>query len=247
MSSISPTAAGRGTLSTRADDLRELMDDPDCDPDRLRATLERFTLVNRLVAGWGTVYRMHIRPALAAASGPVRLLDIGCGGGDVLRGLVGRARADGFAVTAIGIDPDERSIEVARASRPVPGIEYRLTDSTRMAESGERFDVALSSHVLHHLTPVELRTVLEDSGRLASRLALHSDIARSRLAYAAYAVGITPIAPGTFLRTDGLRSIRRSWTPAELAELVPEGWRVECPVPFRLLAVREVGTSEVGT
>lgn len=230
----------RPTLSERAENLRELMDDPDCDPRRLRATLERFTLVNRLVAAWGTVYRAHVRPALLTTPGPVRLLDIGCGGGDVLRGLIARARADGFDVTGVGIDPDERSLAVARASRHVPGIEYRLTDSTRLADSGERFDVALSSHVMHHLTPAELRTVLEDSARLATRLALHSDIARSRLAYAAYAVGITPLAPGTLLRTDGLRSIRRSWTPAELTGLVPEGWLVERPAPFRLLAVRDL-------
>lgn len=234
-----PASADRGSLSRRADNLREMMDDPDCDPDRLRATLERFTVVNRLVAAWGTVYRTRVRPALAAASGPVRLVDIGCGGGDVLRGLVARARADGFDVTAVGIDPDARSLAVAQAARPERGIEYRLTDSTRLVETGERFDVAFSSHVLHHLTPAELRTVLDDSARLATRLALHSDIARSRLAYAAYAVGITPLAPGTFLRTDGLRSIRRSWTHAELAELVPEGWRVERPAPFRALAVYE--------
>ncbi len=240
------TRTGRLKLSVRADDLRELMDDPDCDGDRLRATLERFTLVNRLVAAWGTVYRTHVRHALEAASGPSRLLDIGCGGGDVLRVLVARARADGFDVSALGIDPDARSLAVAEASRAVPGIRYRLTDSSRLAESGERFDVVLSSHVLHHLTPAELRTVLEDSGRLATRIALHSDIARSRLAYSAYAVGITPLAPGTFLRTDGLRSIRRSWTPAELAGLVPEGWHVERPAPFRLLAVRSIVTPEAG-
>jgi 2-polyprenyl-3-methyl-5-hydroxy-6-metoxy-1,4-benzoquinol methylase len=227
-------------LSRRAEDLRELMDDPACDPDRLRATLERFTLVNRLVAAWGTVYRTHVRPALARVPGPVRLLDIGCGGGDVLRGLVARARADGFDVAGVGIDPDARSLAVARAARPVRGLEYRLTDSTRLADSGERFDVVLSSHVLHHLSVAELRTVLDDSARLATRVAVHSDIARSRLAYAAYAVGITPLAPGSFLRTDGLRSIRRSWTPAELAQIVPDGWHVERPAPFRLLAVRNV-------
>ncbi|HAQ59383.1 MAG TPA: methyltransferase [Microbacterium sp.] len=228
-------------LARRDDELRELMDDPACDAERLQATLERFTIVNRLVASWGTVYGTRIRPALACAAGPVRLLDIGCGGGDVLRDLVGRARADGFDVRAVGIDPDERSLAVARAARPVRGIEYRLTDSTQLAASGERFDVVLSSHVLHHLTRAELRTVLDDSAALATRLCVHSDIARSRLAYTAYAIGISPFAAGTFLRTDGLRSIRRSWTPEELSALVPAGWRVERPAPFRLLAVHEVG------
>ena len=69
---------------------------------------------------------------------------------------------------------------------------------------------------------------------------LHSDIARSRTAFAAYAAAITPLAPGSFLRTDGLRSIRRSWTPSELtrhlaADPAYAGWRVERPALFRLL------------
>ena len=65
------------------------------------------------------------------------------------------------------------------------------------------------------------------------------DIARGRLAYGLYAVGITPLAPGTFLRTDGLRSIRRSFTPAELRAAlaaVPGRWTVSTPAPFRVLA-----------
>jgi 2-polyprenyl-3-methyl-5-hydroxy-6-metoxy-1,4-benzoquinol methylase len=229
----------RPRLARRDDDLRELMDDPACDPERLRRTLERFGVVNRLIAAWGTVYRNRVRPALATATGPVRLLDIGCGGGDVLRGLVARARADGFSVSAVGIDPDARSLAVARAAHPVRGVEFRQVDSAALAAAGERFDVVVSSHVVHHLSRNELQGVLRDSERLATRLAVHSDIARSRLAYAAYAIGITPLAPGTFLRTDGLRSIRRSWTAEELAEVVPTGWRVERPAPFRLLAVHE--------
>lgn len=98
----------------------------------------------------------------------------------------------------------------------------------------------ISNHVLHHLDARELPGFLADSVALSRGLVLHSDIARSRRAYAAYAVGITPLSPGSFLRTDGLRSIRRSWRPDELAARLPEGWRVERPTAFRLLAMREV-------
>ena len=66
---------------------------------------------------------------------------------------------------------------------------------------------------------------------------LHSDIRRSRLAYGLYAVGVTPFAPGTFLRTDGLRSIRRSYRVDELAAALGEPWRVESASPFRVVAV----------
>ena len=70
---------------------------------------------------------------------------------------------------------------------------------------------------------------------------LHSDIRRSRLAYGLYAVGVTPLAPGTFLRTDGLRSIRRSYHVDELADALGEPWRVEPASPFRVLAVGRAG------
>jgi len=224
-------------LDVRAAGLAELMDDPACDPVRLRRTLRRFRLLNPLVSGWGGVYRTRVRPALAAGEGAARILDVGCGGGDVLRRVVAAARRDGFAVEGLGIDPDPRSIAVAEDAADVDGVAYRCVDSAALVREGDRFDVVLSNHVLHHLTAAGLPVFLRECAALTSRLGVHSDIRRSRAAYAAYAAGITPLAPGSFLRTDGLRSIRRSYTPAELTAVVPDGWVVESASPFRLLAV----------
>ncbi|MGQ2916291.1 MAG: methyltransferase, partial [Microbacterium aurantiacum] len=84
------------SLTARATALRELMDDPDCDPERLRATLRRFDTVNRLVSGWGGVYTRRIRPFLAGLGRPARVLDLGCGGGDVVVRLARMAARDGI-------------------------------------------------------------------------------------------------------------------------------------------------------
>lgn len=225
------------TLAHRRPELRELMDDPECDPDRLRRTLQRFALVNRLVAGWDRVYRAHIRPFALAGTGTLRILDIGCGAGDLLRRLAVLTARDGIDVDALGIDPDPRCLAVAR-DRTAHGVQFREAHSGDLVAEGRRFDVVVSNHVLHHLDAQQLPDLLADSDALTDGLVLHSDIARSRAAYAGYALAITPLAPGTFLRTDGLRSIRRSFTPVELRALLPSGWMLERPAPFRLLAVR---------
>ncbi len=241
-------------LGARDAHLTELMDDPGCDRHLLRRTLERFELINRLVSGWGRAYRSHLRPALAELDAQghhaARILDIGCGGGDVLRRIVRSARRDGFAVEAVGIDPDPTAIAVAQTHqtrRPVPGLSFREATSSDLVAESATFDIVISNHLIHHLgdsepsdsepSGSELTELFADSARLAIHLCVHSDIARHRRAYAAYALLAWPLTVGIFAYVDGLRSIRRSYTSSELAERLPPNWRVERATPFRLLAV----------
>lgn len=230
------TAPARAGLSRRDRELRELMDDPQCDPQKLSLTYARFDTVNRLISAWGRVYREHLRPSLIGLGRPARVLDLGSGGGDVLRRLADRARADGLTVEWTGADPDERALAAARARRH-PDVTHLQATSEQLRRDGERYDAVLSNHVLHHLADDELAAFADDSLALSSGPVLHADIARSRPAYGLYAVGITPLAPGTFLRTDGLRSIRRSYTAPELQGALGSDWSVIRPAPFRVLAV----------
>ena len=231
-------------LARRDTALVELMDDPGCDPRVLAATYRRFDLVNRAVSGWGGVYRAHVRPRLRALGRPARVLDLGCGGGDVVARLAGLAAHDGLDVEWVGADPDPRALEAAR-ERERPGVRFVSRGSAELLAGGERFDLVLSNHVLHHLDSAQLREFTDDSRALARSAVLHAYIARSRLAYGLYAAGVTPLAPGTFLRTDGLRSIRRSYRADELARALGDPWRVVTPAPFRVLAITE-GTADRG-
>ncbi|MBD7957520.1 methyltransferase domain-containing protein [Microbacterium sp. Sa4CUA7] len=232
-------------LAVRDTALREIMDDPHCDPERLDATLRRFGAVNRLVSGWGHVYRRRLRPHLAALGRPARVLDLGSGGGDVVARLAALAHRDGLRVEWLGADPDPRALAAAERLATA-NVRFRCADSATLLAEGETFDAVVSNHVLHHLTHDELQRFTAESLALSTGPVLHGDIARDRVAYGLYAVGITPLAPGTFLRTDGLRSIRRSYRADELQRALDghggpgdgdrAGWHVENHPPFRLLA-----------
>ena len=223
-------------LSIRDGDVLELMDDPDCDAGRLEATLRRFGTVNRLWSGWSGLYHARLAPHLGSLRRPARVLDLGSGGGDLITRLAHLAARDGLDVSWLGADPDPRAHAVA-AGRASARIEFRVTDGAALVAEGERFDAVLSNHVLHHLSADGLRTFADQSLALADGLVLHSDIRRGHLPYWLYAVGVTPFAPGTFLRTDGLRSIRRSYRAEELAAALGHPWQVETASPFRVVAV----------
>lgn len=224
-----PTVA----LRTRRPDLVEIMDDPECDPARLDRTYAHFVTLNRLIAGWGKVYRRWIRPRLR--EGGSTLLDIGCGGGAVAHLLRVRALRDGFDLRVTGIDPDERAIRYARRFTDVEAVRC---DSATMAATGRRFDVVLSNHLLHHLDDRQRAGLLRDSETLARHVALHNDIRRDDLGYAAFSL-LGFAFPRSFIRDDGLTSVRRSYTQAELEAVLPDPWRCHPLTPCRLLAVHE--------
>ena len=244
--SSAPTVAVRPAwwpdLSRRGVDLVELMDDPGCDPRLLTETYRAFPVVNGLVAGWRHTYRRRLRPLLSSVR-PTRLLDVGSGGGDVARALAAWARRDGLLLDVVAVDPDPRAHDHASA-RPAPGVEFRRASSTDLVRAGETFDVVVSNHVLHHLDDDARAALLDDSARLATRLVLHADIERARVAYLAYRAATWPWRTRSFVHVDGLLSIRRSFTPGELAAVAPPGWRVERQRPFRVVLTLGVGRGD---
>ncbi|MGA7206694.1 MAG: methyltransferase domain-containing protein, partial [Specibacter sp.] len=141
---------------------------------------------------------------------------------------------DGMSLVITAIDPDPRAHAYASALPATAGVAYRRAHSRELVAEGEGFDVVISNHILHHLDAAELRGLLQDTEALCPRLAVHSDIARSKAAYALFSAGTRPFFPGSFIRRDGLTSIRRSYTATELAAAVPPPWRVEAARPFRL-------------
>ena len=217
-------------MRQRAADAVEMMDLPDCDPTKLELTYRQFELVNRLFSGWRHLYRRELRPLLSHDT-ETTLLDIGCGGGDLARQLALWSARDKLLLEVTGIDPDARAYSYSSRHPHHVSVRFRQADSADLVREGRRFDVVISNHVIHHLQPADLAQLLADSQALGRRISLHNDLRRNIAAYALFSLAALPFR-GSFIRADGLTSIRRSYTPAELTAAAPPGWQVARHSPF---------------
>ncbi len=205
------------------------MDDPGCDPLLLANTYGQFARVNALFTGWGRVFRRYVAPCLTPGA---TVLDVGCGAGDLARRIRRWSERAGTPTRVVAIDPDLRAIRFARDAGAAPGIEFRQASAEDLLADGERFDVVVSNHLLHHLDDGAFAPFLETTAALARRAVVHSDMSRHGLAYAAFSL-TRPLFPRSLIVEDGLTSIRRAFTPGELRGRAPSGWEVRSMAPFR--------------
>lgn len=216
----------------------EQMDAADLDPADYARVLADLARVNRLT--------LAARPTLGFLARAVggatrfRLLDVGFGDGDMLRGISRWAARRGIAAELVGIDLNPRSEAVARAATPPDmAIDYRTGD---YAALGGGFDVIISSLVAHHMAEDELIAFLRFMEREAARGWLVNDLHRHRLAHAGYPLLARAMGWHRIVREDGTLSIARSFRPAEWPPLLAAAGIAEAKVmrrfPFRLCVER---------
>ena len=219
-------------LARRATD-PELLDEGVPREEALRS-LADLRFVNRWLGNRRRLARV-VRPHLAAAPGgrAPRLLDVGCGSGDVPAYV-----AEGLdrRVVLVGLDLKPLHLEAA------PRAILRVAADVRALPFPPRsFDVVTASLFLHHFDEGELPAVLAGLWDLAQGALVVNDLRRARVPYAFGRVAFRALFRSHVSVEDGLVSIRRAFTEADLraafaAAGIP-GLRLRRTWPYRLLAV----------
>ncbi len=138
-------------------------------------------------------------------SKPVRrVLDIGCGRGGFLLSLRQRLNVD-----VIGVD----LCCPLRDDLPFP-----IIGADAVRDQLPEADVAVCMLVAHHLPERDVAALIQNTGRSCRRLIM-LDLVRSRVALALFRTFVAPFL-GHVNAVDGIRSICRAYTKAEMSAIV---------------------------
>jgi SAM-dependent methyltransferase len=187
--------------------------------------------VNRYLLGARAVL-VHLAPLLAdGGSAPLRVLDLGCGGGEVLRALAVRARKRRRPLLGIGLDRNPLVVAYARyRARAFPELSWICADISALPLAPGSMDAVISTTMLHHLDPGQVVDLLRRARAVARGWLVISDLIRSYAALTAYRVFSRLAGFDESTRYDGQVSVRRAYRPEEFAGLAAAAglihWRI---------------------
>jgi hypothetical protein len=221
----------------------EYLDRPVPAPDR-DATLADIDRLNAWFGGYRLTFQA-VERLLDHAAGPSRVppggrrpvplvVDVGGGRGDFARRLHRRARRRGRRLRVVVVD---------RAPAPdVPGVLRVCADATALPLRPGAADVVVTSLTLHHLEPAAAVRCLAEMRAVARCGIVVNDLLRSRLTLALVWLATRLFCRHRFARFDGPLSVRRAYSPRELAALAQragvDGLRIRrYPLLGRLLAI----------
>jgi SAM-dependent methyltransferase len=198
----------------------ELMDRLDAPSAELAQSLADIARLNRLGATQAILG--HVAPFVARlpAGEPLRILDVGTGAADIPLALAQWARRHGHRVRVVALEFHPTILGyAARATHGVSEVRLVAGDALEAPIRPGSIDVALCSLMLHHLPEQGVVDVLRRLAELVRLGFIVSDFRRGWLAWAAVWLVTRAVSSNRMTRHDGPLSVRRAYTPAELARL----------------------------
>jgi SAM-dependent methyltransferase len=219
-------------------ELPELMDG-DCSYEDFRDCLRSLETVNRWLLGYRpTLAWLKRRPH--GLPDPVHIVDVGSGGGDLLRRIAGWARRRGTALQLTGIDLNPYAARAAAEFTPKElGITW-VTGDAMVYRPEKPLHIVVSSLMAHHLEDEEIVALLKWMEATAQAGWFINDLERSEWASRMFGW----VRWHWLVRHDGPVSFRRAfrkedWTRLLAAAEIPqEAVTVEHWRPGRLCVGR---------
>jgi 2-polyprenyl-3-methyl-5-hydroxy-6-metoxy-1,4-benzoquinol methylase len=190
-----------------------------CSYEDFRGCLRSLEQINRWLLGY--------RPTLAwlerlphQLRHPLRILDVGSGGGDLLRQVARWAQRRGIAVELTGIDLNPYAARAAAESTPKQLAIKWVTGNALEYRPRKPVDIVVSSLVAHHLEDCEIVALLQWMEATAQLGWFINDLERSEFSCRMFGWLGRLAGWHRFVRHDGPASFRRALRKEDWARVL---------------------------
>jgi 2-polyprenyl-3-methyl-5-hydroxy-6-metoxy-1,4-benzoquinol methylase len=199
----------------------EIMDDFNLHGTELEQALISIARINQLLGGNRlTINAVDEIVSVKGKDKRIKILDLGCGNGDMLRALSKLAKKKNYDFSMIGIDANAFTVQNAKnLSADYPEISYACADLLDPDFTPEECDIILFTLTLHHFTDEQILTLLEKSAQRARLAIVVNDLERSRLSYMLFCLISKVFRLNRMNTIDGKLSILRGFKKKELNAL----------------------------
>jgi SAM-dependent methyltransferase len=220
-------------LRTSPRDLPELMDG-DCSYEDFRGCLRSLEQINRWLLGYRPTldWLKRLPPALhdpglpdpglpdPGLHDPVHIVDVGSGGGDMLRRIARWTRSRGIAVELTGIDLNPFAARAAAESTPNEFKIAWVTGNALEFRPEKPVDIVVSSLTAHHLEDCEIVALLRWMEATAQAGWFINDLERSQRSCRMFGWLERIARWHRFVRHDGPASFRRAFRQEDWERLL---------------------------
>lgn len=200
----------------------ELMDDPNVDQRAHRTALAALRRSNR----WLGVDPLLVKTVDAIApTNETRILEVGAGGGGLVKALVAHSRKTQGQYRLIGLD--RSPFAIANAQNHLGQSQNSLSHAARFAAgdalqlpfADQSIDIVICSLLLHHFDEDDAVRLLQEAARVARRAVVIADLDRSAPAWLLTWVVTRIMSRSRLFHVDGPRSVRAAYRPTEALQL----------------------------
>jgi 2-polyprenyl-3-methyl-5-hydroxy-6-metoxy-1,4-benzoquinol methylase len=194
--------------------LPEKMDDPGVSVHEIHKALNELEVINRYLGGYNVI--LNGLNKLDWRDQTLTIMDLGSGGGDMLRSINDWAHSNGKKVRLIGVDWNPVMNEYAEErSKGLANISYKTVSVWDDELLNNKVDVVISSLFCHHFDDIELIRLISRMNEMSKMAVIINDLHRHWFAYHSIKA-ITRLFSKTYLvKYDGPLSVARALTQSE--------------------------------
>ena len=163
---------------------KEIMDDLDCSGPVLEQTLRELKTINRLLGGNGVTNRGLSQVVQRFPQDHYSLVDLGCGGGDMIAVMQAWASKKHIPIQFIGVDANANTIDLAKErQKALPEVHWQVANVFDSTFLEQQVDIATCTLFTHHFTDEELVQLFQGLKRKVRLAIVINDLHRHPLAY----------------------------------------------------------------